>query len=158
MSDPADNSEDDSKRGQLARHRSLHPHPDQVTDPLFDADSFFDRRDAVQVKYEMLRAASVEGRPISDAAAGFGFSRPTFYQARAAFDRAGLAGLLPAKKGPRRGHKLSEEVLDFAQAQLDAEPSLTMVVLAEAVREHFGVQVHPRSIRRALDRLGKKNR
>jgi transposase len=157
MSDPTDDAKRDSKRSQLERHGSLHPHPDGVTDPLFDADPFFDRRDAVQVKYEMLRSVSVEGRPVSQAAAHFGFSRPTFYQARAAFDQAGLPGLLPAKKGPRRRHKLSKDVLDFVLVQRDAERSLTMAALSERVHDHFGVRVHPRSIQRALDRRGKKN-
>jgi transposase len=148
---------DDSKHAELSRHGALHPHAEQVTDPLFDREPFFDRRDAVQVKYEMLRSVQAEGRPVSQAAAQFGFSRPTFYEARAAFGRAGLPGLLPAKKGPRRAHKLSEKVLSFVEQQRDARPALTMDALAERLRARFGVSVHPRSIQRAFDRRSKKN-
>ena len=148
---------DDAKHKQLAHRRALHPNPEQVTDPLFQDDSFFDARDAVQVKYEMLRAVREEGRPASQAALHFGFSRPTFYQARAAFERAGMPGLLPAKKGPQRAHKLSETVMSFVHERLNAEPSLSMAALAEQVRDRFGLNVHPRSIKRALTRKAKKN-
>ncbi len=148
---------DDAKRNQLARRGALHPHPERVTDPLFQDDPFFDTRDAVQVKYEMLRAVREEGRPASQAAAHFGFSRPTFYQARAVFEQGGMPGLLPAKKGPRRAHKLSEAVMSFVHEQLAVEPSLSMVALAERVHERFGLSVHPRSVKRALARHAKKN-
>ena len=150
-------SSDDSKRNQLARRGALHPHPEDVVDPLFRDDSFFfDRRDAVQVKYEMLRSVRAGARSISGAAADFGFSRPTYYEAHAAFDRAGMLGLLPAKKGPQRAHKLSDAVMSFVGKQLDAEPMLTATALAERIREHLGVTVHPRSISRARKRRGKK--
>ena len=146
MTDPMD----DAKRTQLARRGVLDPHPARITDPLFHDDPFFDARDAVQVKYEMLRA-------VRQAAGHFGFSRPTFYQARAAFERAGLPGLLPAKKGPRRAHKLSDTVMSFLHHQRAADPSLSMVTLAARVRDRWGLTVHPRSVRRALARHAKKN-
>ena len=147
---------DDSKRDELSRRGTLHPHAEQVSDPLFDRESFFDRRDAVQVKYEMLRSVQAEGRPVSQAAAQFGFSRPTFYEARAAFGRAGLPGLLPAKKGPRRAHKLSEPVLSFVDGQRAARPSLTMAALRDLIHARFGLTVDARSIWRALLRRSKK--
>jgi len=150
------NSSDDSKRKELARRGSLHPHPEKVTDALFHTDPFFDPRDAVQVKYEMIRGVRVESRSVSQAATHSGFSRPTFYEASGAFDRAGMPGLLPAKKGPRRAHKFSETVMSFVDKDLEGEPSLAMTTLAERVREHFDLKVHPRSIKRALDRRAKK--
>ena len=45
----------DPKEAALAAARCLNPHPEQVTDPEFLASEFFDARDAVQVKYEMVR-------------------------------------------------------------------------------------------------------
>jgi transposase len=151
------NSTNDSKRSQLARRQALHPNPEKVTDPLFQDHPFFDPCDVVQVKYEMLRAVRVEGRMPSQAAAQFGFSRPTFYQARGAFVRAGMPGLLPAKKGPRRAHKLSGTVMAFIDRELAAEPTLTMTMLADRIHEGLGVSVHPRSVKRALARRAKKN-
>lgn len=148
--------DDDSKHDELARRRSLHPHPEQVTDPLFTSEPFFDPRDAVQVKYEMLRCVRMDERSVTRAATAAGFSRPTFYEAQADFEREGMLGLLPAKKGPRRAHKLSKTVMSFIDEQLAAEPSLTMAALAEQVLERFAMTVHPRSIKRALERRKKK--
>lgn len=146
----------DSKRHELQRRNSLHPHPERVTDPLFETDPFFDCRDAVQVKYEMLRRVRVDGRSVTKAAGESGFSRPTFYEVRAAFEQAGMPGLLPVKKGPRRAHKLTKDVMSYIDEQLAIEPSLPMTVLAQRVHEHFGLSVHPRSIKRALNRQVKK--
>ena len=154
--DPNSRTSSDPKREALARSGTLHPHPERVLDPGFAADPFFDPRDGLQAKYEMLRRVRVDGHPAGRAATAFGLSRPTYYEAQHAFDRSGLAGLLPAKKGPKRAHKLSDEVLTFARAQLAAEPVPSATELARRVSEHFGISVHPKSIARALERRGKK--
>ncbi len=104
----------------------------------------------------MLRGVRVEGQPVVDAARAFGLSRPTFYQAQAAFERSGLLGLLPAKKGPRRSHKLTEEVMDFVMEALTVEPALQAAELARRIQQRFDITVHPRSIRRALARRNQK--
>lgn len=147
---------DDTKRALLARAGTLHPHPEKVTDALFAQNPFFDPLDGLQAKYEMLRRVRVDGDTISRAAAAFGLSRPSYYQAREAFDRDGLLGLLPEKKGPKRAHKLTPEVVDFLRKQLEAEPELGPGELARRLDEQLDVVVHPKSIRRALDR-SKKN-
>lgn len=146
----------DSKLQALKRHDTLHPHPERVEDELFGRDAFFDRRDAVQVKYEMLRRRRVDGWTASRAAREAGFSRPTFYEAQAAFDSGGLPGLLPAKKGPRRAHKLSTAVMAFVEQEIAKQPEVSLGELAGSVQDRFGLQVHPRSIRRALERGIKK--
>jgi transposase len=89
-----------------------------VGDPKFQEDGFFDPRDIVQVKYEMLRRVSVDKMSVTDASDEYGVSRPTFYQARADFDDAGLGGLVPRKRGPRGPHKLQGEVLAFLKEQV----------------------------------------
>jgi len=142
----------------LRRHGSLNPHPGRVQDPLFATTDFFDARDLVQVKYEMVRRVRVDGHPVSRSAAAFGVSRPTLYQAQAALARGGLAALVPRKPGPRRSHKLSPEVVDFLQAQRAADASLRPPELARRVRARFGRTVHPRSVERALARREKKRR
>jgi transposase len=147
---------DDSKQKALARRGVLHPHPDRVSHPLFGQDSFFDPRDLLQVKYEMLRDVRIDGRSVTEAAEAAGLSRPTFYTARNAFDRDGLHGLLPTKKGPRRAHKLSEEVLDLVEDLLALGPDLDGGALAAALQERRGLIVHPRSIDRALARRRRK--
>jgi hypothetical protein len=80
---------------------------------LFRIGDLFDPDDLVQVKYEMLRRLRLDKQSVSQSASAFGFSRPTFYQAGEDFQRDGLAGLLPSKRGPHQGHKLTPEVLDL---------------------------------------------
>ena len=145
---------DDPKQSALARSGTLHPHPERVEDELFADNPFFDPRDLVQVKYEMLRRVRADGRSVSQAASSCGLSRPTYYLAKAAFERDGLAGLLPDKRGPKRAHKLTPEVLAFADAELEACPELAPAELARRIEEQLGVTVHPKSIGRA--RAGRK--
>ena len=146
----------DPKPAALRLHGSLNAHPDRVQDPLFATTDFFDARDLVQVKYEMVRRVRVDGHPVSRSAASFGFSRPALYQAQAAVARGGLAALVPKKPGPRRAHKLSPEVVDFLRRARTADPSLRPPELARRVRARFGRTVHPRSVERALARREKK--
>jgi len=148
-------SRPDPKLEALCAAGCLNRRPEAVTDPAFADEEFFDARDLVQVKYEMLRRVSVDGVPVATSAAAFGFSRPSFYHAQAAFERAGIQGLVPAKPGPRRAHKLSEDVVDFIEKRR-AAADLNPAELAHLVKEHFGREVHPRSIERALARREKE--
>ncbi len=140
------------KEAALAEARCLNPHPDQVTDPEFLASDFFDARDAVQVKYEMVRKVRAGDAPVTEAAAAFGYSRPAYYQAAAALERSGLEGLVPARPGPRGGHKLTGQILAWAEEQLAASPALRPAQLPDRIEEAFGVRVHPRSVEKALAR------
>ena len=148
----------DPKTRALQQEASLHPHPEQVTDELFLTHEFFDPRDLVQVKYEMLRRVQSEGQAVSQSAAHFGFSRPSFYQAQAAFEQGGLPALMPQKRGPKKAHKLTAEVLAFVRQARQENPSLRPAALASLVTDKYGITVHPRSIERALTRSQKKLR
>ncbi|RLA51347.1 MAG: helix-turn-helix domain-containing protein, partial [Gammaproteobacteria bacterium] len=79
-------------------------------------------------------------------------------QAQAAYEAGGLPALLPKKPGPRRAHKLSEEIVEALREMQDQASDTNSSALAEQVRERFGVSVHPRSIERALARQEKKHR
>lgn len=147
---------DDPKIEALRQQGCLHPHPEKVTDELFAANTFFDPRDLLQVKYEMLRRVREGDYTISLAAARFGLSRPSFYQAQAAYEAGGLPALLPQKPGPRRAHKLSEDIVDALREMQNQAPDINAAALAGQLRERFGISVHPRSIERALARR-KKN-
>ena len=138
----------------LRQSHTLHPHPDQVRDPLFTTGSaFFDPRDLVQVKYELLRRVRVDGESVSHAASLFALSRPTFYAAQAAWERAGLVGLFPEPTGPRHAHKLTEAILALLRRRA---ATMSSTELAAWLREEHQLIVHPRSIERALARAAKK--
>ncbi len=147
----------DPKVAALRTTRTLNPRPEAVRDPAFThGDPFFDARDLLQVKYEMLRRVLVDGQPVTAAAAAFGFSRPSFYAAQAAWQAAGLPGLLPARPGPRAAHKLTPAVVTFLVDQQTRQPHLRPADLVDLLKAQFGLQVHPRSVERALARHRKK--
>ena len=142
----------DPKEEALQAARALNPRPEAVVDPAFAASEFLDARDLVQVRYEMVRRVREEGETVSAAASAFGFSRPSWYAAAASLDSAGLPGLLPARPGPRRAHKLTDEIVTFLRAARDEAPAVGAPELADRVDTEFGVRVHPRSVERALAR------
>lgn len=147
----------DDKEAALRAARALHPHPEAVTDPAFAGGRpFFDARDLVQVKYEMLRRVHTDGATVTQAAAAFGFSRPSFYTAQAAWQAEGLPGLLPARPGPRAGHKLTTDIVAALVAAREGDPEVRVADLVRLVAARFGRVVHPRSVERALARQARK--
>lgn len=150
-------SKNDSKRSKteaLLEEGTLNSAPEKISDPKFKESEFFDPRDVVQVKYEMLRRVFVENASVTDAAEEYGVSRPTYYQTKASFDEAGVAGLVPKKRGPRGPHKLHGEVLAFLDKRVIPGAPIRARELATLIRQEFDLDVHPRTIERALG--GKK--
>jgi transposase len=144
------------KTEALRQHGSLNPHPEAVRHEMFQSSEFFDPADLVQVKYEMLRQVLVESSSVTEAAAAFGLSRPSFYEAQAAFAESGLLGLVPEKRGPRRAHKLSADVVEFLRVAKAEDPTLSGAALRDRLWREQRLRVHRRSIERALARGQKK--
>jgi transposase len=144
----------DSKAEALRQQGVLHSHPDNVRDETFRQGEFFDPRDLVQVRYEMLRHHQVDGQAVTEVADAFGVSRQAFYTAEAAFAESGISGLLPRRRGPKRAHKCTGEILDFVEQWRADSP--TEKDVTEAIQERFGLSINPRSIERALTRRKKK--
>jgi transposase len=137
---------------------TLNAHPDKVHFPLFAQADFFDARDLLQIKYELLRAIEVDSLPISQAAEAFGLSRPTIYEARSNFLERGMEGLLPQKRGPKKPHKLTPDVLQHLKETQEQEPQLSAADLVRRVKRRFQVKVHPRTIEKALAEKAKRGR
>lgn len=155
---PPSTPKPESKTQILRRRGALHPAPAKVTDELFLTNEFFDPRDLVQVKYEMVRRVAKDDWPISKAAATFGLSRPAYYAAQAALQQEGLAGLIPKKRGRRTAHKLTDEAMDFVTEIRAQTPDLTTADVIQRIQEHLGVLVHRRSLERAIRRRGNAKR
>lgn len=139
-----------SKTDALLEEGTLNPAPHKVRDPKFHGSEFFDPQDAVQVRYELLRRVSIDKVTVTEASEEYGVSRPTYYQAKANFDAAGIAGLVPAKPGPRGPHKLDEDVLTFLQGQLVPGEPVRARELARLIHRDLNIELHPRTIERAL--------
>ena len=131
---PAKHDSKRSKTDALLEEGTLNPTPEKVRDPKFQGSEFFDPHDAVQVKYEMLRRVSIDNAPVTDVSDEYGISRPTYYQAKANFDAAGIAGLVPKRPGPRGSHKVHGEVLAFLQARLVPGEPVRARELARLIR------------------------
>lgn len=137
----------------LLEEGTLNPAPEKIKDSKFRDGEFFDPHDIVQVKYEMLRRVSVENAPVTGTTEEYGVSRPTYYQAKASFDDAGVAGLVPRKRGPQGPHKVQGEVLQFIHEEVVAGKPIRARQLAKHILKKFGVDIHPRTI----ERIVKKN-
>ena len=148
----------DAKLRALQGSGSANPHAQDVRDDAFADNDFFDPRDLVQVRYEMLRRVRKEGHSVAKATALFGMSRPTFYKVQNDFDERGLNGLLPNKRGPRGPHKIKPEVSRFIEEAIAAEPNLDVDELAGRIAKRFDLTVHRRTVDRALARFKKKRK
>ena len=144
------------KEEALRANGTFNPRAARVTDALFVKEEFFDARDLVQVKYEMLRRVREEGMNVVQAAAAFGFSRVAFCAIRRAWECDGMSGLLPRPRGPKHAHKLTDAVMECVCAAQSGDATLRTPALVALVGERFGVEVHPRSLERALVRRAKK--
>lgn len=145
-----------TKLDRLRQCGTLNPQPQHVRAPWFQSPGFFDANDLLQVKYEMLRHARKDGVSKAEAAALFGLSRPTFYQAQSAFERDGLCGLLARPRGPKAAHKLTPEVMSVIEQHHRQGGPIQARSLALLVHSQLGVSVHPRSIERAITRKKKR--
>jgi transposase len=144
----------DPRGDALRREGTLNTSAERVRDPKFQEGEFFDPRDIVQVRYEMLRRVRVENASVTEVSGEYGVSRPTYYQAMANFEEAGIAGLVPGKRGPRGPHKLRDEVMAFLERQVVPGQPVRARDLAALVLRTFALDVHPRTIERALRRKG----
>lgn len=152
---PAKSDSKRSKADALVEEGTFNPSPEKVRDPKFRGSEFFDPHDIVQVRYEMLRRVSIDRVSVTVASDEYGVSRPTYYQARANFDAVGIAGLVPAKPGPRRPHKIDDEVLAFLQARLVPGEPIRARELAKLVRRELDIELHPRTIERVLKKTAR---
>ena len=144
----------DMKALALRQHHALNRRPAAVrASPFQQGIPFFDARDLIQVRYELLRTVKHDQVTVTEAARLFGCSRTSYYSALAAWEQAGFLGLLPKPPGPRGGLELTAEVLTFLQGEASSASS---AVLARLVAQHFGIRVHPRSIERVRARHSQK--
>ena len=143
-----------AKAAALREEGTLNAASEKVSDPKFQQSEFFDPRDIVQVKYEMLRRVAAEHASVTDATYEYGVSRPTYYETKAHFDALGITGLVPRKRGPRGPHKLQGDVLAFLEQRVKADEPIRARALAALIRQRFDLTVHPRTIERAV--RGKK--
>ncbi len=102
-----DRRDDTEKQDRLREAGTLNRTPERFSDPMFAVGEFFDARDLLQVRYEMVRVVRLGEVTLAQAAARFGVSRPTCFRIVKAFDGGGLQELIPARRGGREGRTRS---------------------------------------------------
>ena len=142
-----------TKIQRLSETRTLNPDPESVTDPLFANSSFFDPKDLLQVRYEMVRS-HIKETTLKETAARYGMSVATCVRLKRTYREGGLHALIPGRRGPRGPRKITPEMLDFAKEYLEHHGDTSIRTLAKLVSEQFEVSIHFSALHRAL---AKKN-
>ena len=139
-----------TKEDALKQSGSFNHNYENVAAGIFKTTSFFDRRDIVQVKYEMIRSVVNSDGSVTEISDAYGFSRKSYYQALKAFQTGGLYALIPQKTGPKKPHKLNDEVTAFIDSYLADHANAKSKEISAAIEDETGVAVHPRTIYRYL--------
>lgn len=150
--------QDEKKIDYLKENGTFNPNASFVKDELFTQNVFFDSRDIIQVKYEMLRKVSKENSSVKQVVYLFGMSRPYYYKIKDVFDKKGIAGLLPIKRGPKGAFKFTDDIAKFINRIVEEDPTLTNNQIAQKIEDQFKVIIHPRTIERRLKSQKKRKR
>ena len=105
------------------------------------SNPFFDARDLVQVRYEMVRRHQNDGVPISEVARHLRCLAANLLQSAKRLGRPGLAGSgRRCSAGPKGGHKLSAEVVAFVDELKAATPDMTVHAMSSPqIAARFGI-------------------
>ena len=125
---------------------------DSVRKPKFLTGVFYDPMDIVQVKYEMLREAQESDRAIGEVANEFGFSRTAYYNIKESYDKNGMSSLIPEKPGPRRSHKLTNQLQNFIDEYTSAYPKASASEIVSVIQGERGVSISKRTIERYINK------
>ena len=139
----------DKKHAHLRKSGTLNPHPERVSDPLFSNSSFFDSRDLLQVRYEMIRAHT-SATTLKEIAARFGVSVATCVRLKRDYREGGLQALVPGRRGPQGPHKITPEMLDFAENYRAVHGRTSVRKLAALINKEFEAHIHFSGLHRAL--------
>lgn len=140
------------KKETLRLMGALNKNSKKIKFDLFKTNkNFFDSKDKIQVKYEMLRAVQVDGYSITDISKLFDYSRETYYTVARDFELEGCIGLLDHAQGKRKPEKLQKEIVEFIVLERQKDPKKNSgYCIAEKVYENFHIKIHPRTIYKVI--------
>jgi transposase len=141
-----------TKEDTLRKTGCFNNNYENVSAGIFKSSPFFDKKDIVQVKYEMIRAVSKEEGSITEIADVYGFSRKSYYQINEAYETGGLYALIPKKTGPKKPHKLTPEVTEFIDSYLADHKNAKALEISMQLEIEKGIKIHPRTIYRYLEK------
>ena len=140
----------ENKLNKLKENGTYNKNESNVKSELFKINPFFDSRDLVQVKYEMIRCVEKDGVSVKTASELYGFSRVSFYKIREYFNKYGFEGLFNQKRGPHGSYKLSDEAIEFIYLTQNNTPEISNAEICEIIFSKYNIRVHPRTISRII--------
>lgn len=146
------------KKAYLKKTGTWNRNADKVYYELFKESDFFDPNDAVQVKYEMLRATAVEKKKKVKICKEFGLSRVGYYKIERAFSKQGVAGLMEKKRGRKGPDKLTEKLREYIRQLRKQVPGISGAKIAQRIEEEFGIKLHKRTVEKALKKIHLKGK
>jgi transposase len=108
---------------------------------------FLDPDSKIQHKYEMLRAHEVGGLTIKQAAEAFEYSPSLFKKVKNAFEKEGIQGLMPNKRGPKSRRDATVKATD--QVIANREQGLNIYENSEDLKKS-GFDISPATVHRVL--------
>jgi hypothetical protein len=137
--------------------------------PELAQNKFFKESDSAQVKYEMLRLEATTKKPVVKVCSEFGYTRKTFYDTKARFEKEGMAGLLDKPAGPKGPRKLTPELEETIVRIKKENPKYKVPQVYAALKEEYSLQgaelnISAKTVERVLIKHGlhtprvKKNR
>lgn len=148
----ADNTQEVAEMDKAERLRATHTyneHADRVTDELFMSSEFFDPRDLLQVRYEIVRAVALGESPES-VAVRFGVSGITVRRYVIRMREGGLMALLPSPRGPSGPRALGAEGENFVDAYIADHPRASGREVHEALEKALELGVSQRTVERRI--------
>lgn len=109
--------------------------------------------DEVTRKLLMLIEGECEGLGPLQAAEKFGYSKQRYFQLRAAFLKEGASALASQKRGPKRNHRRTDEIVRQVIRHRFLDPDASAEVVAQRLRQ-TGLTISVRSVQRVIEEFG----
>ncbi len=109
--------------------------------------------DEITRKLVMLIEGECEGLGPNKAAEKFGYSKQRYFQLRAAFLRNGALALVSQKRGPKKNHRRTDELVRQVIRHRFLDPEASTEVVAQRLNQ-CGLKISIRSVQRVVEEFG----
>ncbi len=109
--------------------------------------------DEITRKLLMLIEGECEGLGPLKAAEKFGYSKQRYFQLRTAFLKDGAAALVSQKRGPKKNHRRTGELVRQVIRHRFLDPDASAEVVAQRLNQS-GLRISIRSVQRVIEEFG----
>lgn len=109
--------------------------------------------DEITRKLVMLIEGECEGLGPKKAAEKFGYSKQRYFQLRTAFLKNGALALVSHKRGPKRNHRRTDELVRQVIRHRFLDPDASTEVVAQRLNQS-GLKISIRSVQRVIEEYG----